>query len=320
MAPPFGCMDVHVDPCNSAVLYLTTDVEGLWRSTDAGATWAMIGDLPAPTSPGVLAINPANPQQMYYGGGVRGASVGFWASIDGGNTWKQPAGFTAKSDNSVDSWGNDVYDVKADPNDFQHVLLTFHSPWEFKNDPGVLETKDGGASWTRHLAISGWGTGHSIWFLKDSNTWLIGTQANGYWRTEDSGTNWTKVSDQVMQHGGTDAFYSKTGVLYVGAFGQILRSVDNGKHFDLVGPKTGDGYYAIIGDGKRMYAQVANTGQNGTNTAQSYIVSNEDDGVNWTTFNDQTFSDGPYRMAFDEVKRIVYSANWNDGVWALLVE
>jgi hypothetical protein len=69
-----------------------------------------------------------------------------------------------------------------------------------------------------------------------------------------------------------------------------------------------------------MYAQVANTGQNGTNTAQSYIVSNEDDGVNWTTFNDQTFSDGPYRMAFDEVKRIVYSANWNDGVWALLVE
>jgi hypothetical protein len=33
----------------------------------------------------------------------------------------------------------------------------------------------------------------------------------------------------------------------------------------------------------------------------------------------QTFSDGPYRMAFDAVNRIVYAASWNEGVWALAV-
>jgi len=320
--PSYGCMDIQIDPCNSAVLYLTTDSEGMWRSTDAGASWTEIGkNLPTPVSPGVMQIDPSNPQHMYYIGGVRGQSGGFWVSNDSGDTWTQPAGFLEKANNSVGGWVNDVYDVKADPNDFKHVLLGFHSGWEWKSDAGVLESKDGGESWIRHPPMAGWGNGHSVWFLSNSNTWLLGTQTNGYWRTEDGGANWKKVSDQLMQHGGTSAYYSKkNGALYVGALFQILRSFDDGKTFDLVAPKVGDGYYAIVGDGKFLYAQPGNTGQNGTRMPGNYIVSNEDDGVTWKNLNDQTFSDGPYRMAFDELQGVVYSSNWNDGVWALKVQ
>lgn len=36
--------------------------------------------------------------------------------------------------------------------------------------------------------------------------------------------------------------------------------------------------------------------------------SDETDGITWTAYNSQKFSDGPYRMAFDPVNRIVYSA------------
>jgi hypothetical protein len=312
-------MDIHVDPCNAAVLYLTTDSEGMWRSTDAGAHWARLGDLPDPVSPGVMEIDPGDPMHMYAIGGVRGASLGFWISRDGGNTWKQPAGFTAQANNSVGGWVNDAYDCKADPNDFNHVLVTFHSGWEGKGDAGVLESKDGGDSWIRHLPMSGWGAGHSIFFLRDSGTWLLGTQSGGYFRTANAGVSWTKVSDHLMQHGGVGAFYSKTGALYVGAVSQILRSTDNGLTFDPVGPSSQDGYYAVIGDGSSLYAQVGNTGANSTGTGQPYITSRETDGTVWTSYNSQTFSGGPYRMAFDEVKRIVYSANWNDGVWALEV-
>jgi hypothetical protein len=52
---------------------------------------------------------------------------------------------------------------------------------------------------------------------------------------------------------------------------------------------------------------------------QPYVVSPEADGHEWTEFNEQTFSDGPYRMEFDPTHRIMYSANWNEGVLALAV-
>jgi photosystem II stability/assembly factor-like uncharacterized protein len=317
-APPFGCMDIQVSPCNPYVVYLTTDIEGMWRSKDGGSTWTEIGNLPTPISPGVIQIDPRNPSNMYYIGGVRGSSAGFWVSTDGGDTWASPAGFTDKANNSVDGWTNDAYDVKADPADFKHVVVTFHSGFEWTGNAGVLETTDGGDTWIRHWP-SGWGAGHSVWFLGDSSTWLVGTQYNGYWRTADAGTTWKQVSTTNMQHGGTGAFVSKTGVLYVGALSNILRSTDNGLTFTAVAPHTGDGYYAIVGDGNKLYTQLGNTGGNGTGVDQPYLTSDEADGVTWTDYNAQKFADGPYRMAFDKVNRIIYSANWNAGVWALKV-
>jgi hypothetical protein len=318
--PPYGCMDIHISPCNPYVLYLTTDIEGMWKSLDAGATWKQIGNLVGPVSPGVIQIDPSDPQNMYYIGGVRGASVGFWVSADGGDTWNEPAGFTAKADNSVDGWSNDLYDVKADPADFKHVLVTFHSPWNWDKPAGVLESLDGGTTWTRRMPGADWGTGHSIWFLGNSTTWLLGTQSDGYWRTTDSGTTWAQVSTINMQHGGTAAYVSKSGALYVGALSNILRSRDNGLTFTAVAPQTSDGYYAVIGDGNVLYTQFGNTGGNGGGTDRPYITSSESDGTTWTPYNAQKFSDGPYRMAFDPVNRIVYSANWNAGVWALRVK
>jgi photosystem II stability/assembly factor-like uncharacterized protein len=319
-APPFGCMDIQVNPCNPYELFLTTDIEGMWKSTDGGATWKQISNLPSPISPGVIAIDPAAPANMYYIGGVRGASPGFWVSKDGGNTWTMPQGFSAKADNSADGWSNDLYDVKADPADFNHVLVTFHAPWNWTHPAGVLESKDGGTSWTRRMPGSNWGQGHSIWFLNNGTTWLLGAQYGGYWRTTDSGVTWTQSSTVDMQHGGTSAFVSSKGVLYVGALSNILRSTDNGVSFTPVAPHTGDGYYAIVGDGNNLYSQQGNTGGNGTGMDQSYITSPESDGVSWTTFNSQKFADGPYRMAFDSKNRIIYSSNWNAGVWAMKVK
>jgi len=318
--PPYGCMDIHVSPCNPNVLYLTTDSEGMWFSQNAGGSWKQIGNLQTPVSPGDMQIDPTNPLHMYYVGGVRGSSLGFWVSNDGGNTWTQPTGFSSKADNSADGWTNDAYDVKADPSNFNHVLVTFHSPWNWTNAPGVLESKDGGMTWTRRMPGANWGAGDSVYFLGNSTTWLVGTQSDGFWRTTDSGSTWTQVSTVDMQHGGTSSYVSKAGVLYVGALSNILRSTDDGLTFTPVGPHTADGYYAVVGDGNFLYAQFGNTGANGVNTDQPYIVSPESDGTNWTNYNSQVFSDGPYRMAFDSVNRIIYSANWNAGVWALKVK
>src|SRR5262249_29510398 len=137
--PPYGVMDVHVSPCNPYLLYIVTDVEGMWRSSDSGSAWEQIGDLPQPLSSGGIQINTANTPVLYYGGGVRGASLGFWISSDGGDTWAQPKGFTDGANNSAGGWTNDVYSVVEDPAEAGHLLVTFHSNFEFKGDAGVLE-------------------------------------------------------------------------------------------------------------------------------------------------------------------------------------
>ena len=324
--PPYGCMDIQVSPCNPYVLYLTTDSEGMWRSTDAGATWNPIGNLPAPVSPGVLAIDPRDPTHMYYGGGVRGQSIGFFVSTDGGDTWSEPAGFAAKADNSDDGWVNDVYEVKADPADFKHVRACgivgdrYAVVGPAVDDRGQCSPSFLGfvAAYGEHgLAVEDVEQETAI--RRQLGRFEIGTQGDGYWRTKDAGATWKQVSTQDMQHGGTSAFYAKTGVLYVGALSTILRSEDDGQTFAMVGPQTSDGYYAIIGDGSRLYTARGNTGDS-SNAEDTYYVSDEGDGTAWVAMNGQTFRDGPYRMAYDKTTGIIYSANWNAGVWALKVD
>jgi photosystem II stability/assembly factor-like uncharacterized protein len=328
----FGCSRLAMDPCHPYTLYVCVDQQGIYKTTDGGATWARLGTPPASPnygdsvtyldSPLDVKIDPNDPTHLYAVQGVRGATLGFWESRDGGSTWKKPAGFVSGEQTT---WTSDVYWASVDPTDFGHVLLSFHSPWAGSQDSGILETKDGGTTWTTHFP-AGWGAGLSVNFLYnpargigDANTWLVGTQwGGGFYRTSDGGGSWKNVSAQPMMHGGTGIYYAANGVLYSGANQQILRSTDNGMTWTPVGPSFADGYYKVIGDGTSLYAQEANTGAN-TAGPQPYITSAESDGLTWTKYGDQTFSDGPYDMVYDGLDGIVYSSNWRDGVWALIV-
>ena len=92
-----------VDPVNPNVVYVGTTSDGVWRSFDAGASWARIADIPVSTlGPGSAGIafdthsGAANGRTRtifipIYGKGV-------WQSADAGATWIQIAnGATNKS-------------------------------------------------------------------------------------------------------------------------------------------------------------------------------------------------------------------------------
>src|SRR5262249_49019189 len=155
---------------------------------------------------------------------------------------------------------------------------------------GVAESKDGGATWIQHPAPSGvaWGQGHYVFFLKQddngapsSDAWILATQNAGFWRTVDAGQSWNQVSSTfIMQHDAGGMYRASTGVLYMGAVGHVIRSDDNGKTWaDAGAPSTQDGYNTVIGDGTRMYIQLANTGTNSTQTLQPFYTSLETDGT-----------------------------------------
>jgi hypothetical protein len=202
------------------------------------------------------------------------------------------------------------------------VLVSFHGAWgwtdtKWNTSSGVLESKDGGTTWIVHEPMSGWGTGHAITFLYnpalglgDSNTWMLGTQGAGQWRTTDAGATWKKVSDNGIQHGGGKTYYTKAGVLYATGANQNMRSMDNGATWASIGP--GGGYNGIVGDGKFLF------------TAKCFgptaiLTSPENDGTKWTDSSSQQFNQGPFEMAYDSVNGIVYNASWGAGMWALKV-
>jgi hypothetical protein len=313
---------IAIDPCDPATLYLGVDAfdpeankAGLYKTTDAGATWNKIGNLDEPIR---IRIDPKDPKHIYVGDGVRGATLGFWISKDGGATWAKPKGWMDLPAANMNMFIEDVYDVAPDPTDFNHVLVSFHQTWGvartdyWNGSAGVLETKDGGDTWIVHNPQPGWGAGHSVWFLDSSTNWLIGTQGKGYWRTTDSGGTWTQVTTENMAHGGGQLYQAKSGVLYSTGWDEVMRSMDNGMSWSKVGTikfTTG-----IMGDGNYLYAH-------GANGMGPFQVSPESDGATWTPYpGGQTITDGPFEMAFDSVNGILYSGTWTAGMLALKVK
>jgi hypothetical protein len=308
---PAFTQGMAMDPCDPSVLYLTTDGfnpesvnAGLYKSTDAGTSWTRVGQLQEPIR---VRIDPEDTQHLYAVDGVRGGTLGFWESSDGGESWVQPQSF---KDWAQEIGSYDVYDIAVDPADFEHFLLSFHSPWR-DADAGVVESKDGGVTWITHAAAGAWYAGMSIAFLKTSDTWLLGTQGDGYWRTENAGMSWTKVSEINIQHGGGTIYYAKTGVLYASGYPNNLRSTDDGKTWSPINDHSG--YNVIFGDGTNLYTAPCFG-------PSPFLISPETDGETWAPQSDQMFDNGPFEMVFDQANGILYSASWNVGLWALKVQ
>ena len=320
-----------LDPSNPATIYFaahnfdpTPALAGLFKSTDGGTSWTRIGPLMGPIR---VRVDPRNPLHLYDGDGVHGSTLGFWVSNDGGANWEQPSGFTS----ITQAYVSDVYDVATDPNDFNHVLLTSHSAWgwtdtQWNATAGVMESRDGGRSWTLHPPPLRWGYGHNIKFLGNSSTWLLMTQfgdpgTSGFFRTTDSGATWAQVAAQPMYHGSGQLYRTSSGVLYASCdcsnTAGIIRSTDDGITWTVLegSPFKTNG---LFGDGRLLYSH---TGYVGTGATWPFYTAPESDGATWTPYRGgaQSFSDGPFEMAFDAGRRILYSSNWGNGLLALKV-
>ena len=124
-----GTFALAVDPVNPGTLYLGTRWQGVWKTTDCGATWTKTaGRNSADVNRGMnwtMAVDPQNPQIVYTNSGYGTNSL--YKSINSGVDWNV---IWPPSDRTLSSafTYNFANVVALDPSDPAHILLTFHEP------------------------------------------------------------------------------------------------------------------------------------------------------------------------------------------------
>jgi photosystem II stability/assembly factor-like uncharacterized protein len=199
-----GFVDLKIDPADATVLYAAAwhrlrwggshmegvgKGSGIYKSTDAGATWRRLTDpalkngLPTEAMGRIsLAVSPQNHRLVYamiqVDKGVTESSQGRWGGVfrsgDAGATWTQV--------NDLQAVPHYYYDeILVDPSDSNHVFLLF-SP--------LLESKDGGKTFAPDSLARVHVDNHAMWIdPQDPDHWLLGNDG-GVYLTRDRGRSW----------------------------------------------------------------------------------------------------------------------------------
>ena len=234
-----GRMKIAVTPANADYIYIlssdwaTWGYNGVYRSTDGGATWSMMSNSPNLMGWDVaggdtggqgwytlsIAVSPSDPNTVYVGG------VDIWKSTDGGTNW-----------NCVAHWygANGVPYVHADI----HYLYASDKSTVFTVcDGGIFKTTNSASSWTDlsgNMAITQYYRFSNS--ATDSNEVIGGAQDNG--TSLLSSSIWKEVyggdgMEALIDFTDENTMYAESQGGYIG------RSFDGGANFVGIWPGNG---------------------------------------------------------------------------------
>jgi photosystem II stability/assembly factor-like uncharacterized protein len=237
--------------------------DGIYKSTDAGKTWANVG-LHDARQIGNLIVDPKDPNRVFVAalGHPYGPNEerGVFRSFDGGKTWQK----VLYKDENTGS-----FQVAFDPKNSNTIYAVLwagrQGPWEYGNaykgtTSGLFRSTDGGNNWTQltkglpsadkdGLGRIGLGIAPSdpsrIYALVDA------PKLGGLYRSDDAGESWTLINKDGQLWGRGDDFAGVTvdprnkDLVYVANVASH-RSRDGGKTFEAFkGAPGGDDYHTI---------------------------------------------------------------------------
>jgi photosystem II stability/assembly factor-like uncharacterized protein len=318
-----------VSPSNPKVIYVGTgesDIrsdlasgDGVYKSTDAGATWTNIG-LKDTRQISKIVIDPTNPDIVYVGalGHAYGPNDerGVYKSTDGGATWKRVL-------NQGPELGvADLAIAAGKPTVLFATLWNAHRPpWStyapvLGKGSGLYRSQDAGETWqqvTGHgLPDSAWGRagvavsseGHRVYAL-------IEAKQSGLYVSDDGGTNWTlanadpRLTSRAWYFSRITVDPSNADVIYVPNVA-LMGSEDGGKTVHVVrGAPGGDDYHEIWVDPKGGSRMILGVDQGTTISL--------DRAKTWTTWYNQPTAQLYHVTTDDQFPYVVYGSQQDSG-------
>lgn len=262
--------DIAVHPTKRSTWYVAAGSGGVWKSTNAGATWQAIFEDQPSYSIGCVTLDPSNPAIVWVGTGenVNGRHVGWgdgvYCSRDAGRSWQRMG--LEKSEH--------IGRILVDPRAGNTVFVAAVGPlWSAGGDRGLYKTTDGGASWKLVLELNE-NTGVTDIAFDPSNPdiiyaaalqrrrhiWsLLNGPGSGLYKSTDGGETWRR-----LKTGLPEGDIGKIGLAVTPAAPHLVyatieanetergfyRSTDRGESWEkrnnYISGGTGPHYYQII--------------------------------------------------------------------------
>jgi hypothetical protein len=303
---------------------LGTRWQGVWKTTDCGATWTKTAGRNSHDVNGgmnwTMAVDPQNPQIVYTNSGYGTNSL--YKSVNGGVDWDV---IWPPSDRKLSSafTYNFANVVALDPGDPAHILLTFHEPCLAPHPATcIAETFNKGATWRLIDGRREWNgsEGQVIFFLNDSKTWLWGSASNGFWRSADSGASWQAIPGMTTSHlQGSQVVRTKTGAFYVNGADGIWTSPDGlATSWKLI-PNTGPITGGLVTSGTTMFESTCYMEGICRPAEIRFLSSPESEGHIWTRMPSPPMGQGG-TMAYDLGHNLLYASGLQAGLWRVMVK
>jgi photosystem II stability/assembly factor-like uncharacterized protein len=162
--------DIVRSASDPRVLFAATVASEVWKSVDAGVTWApRSSGLPSTKVRLSLALSPSNPQALYAAGEIAGVAH-VYKSTDGGQSWLDLDAVWTNPNaqgymGGLGSWANTLVVVAGDP----EVVVA--------GGVVAIRSADGGATWS---ALPGThadfhdlrSQGSTLWLANDGGVWI----------------------------------------------------------------------------------------------------------------------------------------------------
>jgi photosystem II stability/assembly factor-like uncharacterized protein len=241
-------------PSEPATFYLGAVNGGVWKTTDAGATWHSVWDKESSGSIGSIAVSLSDPNTIYAGSGEGlqrpdlSTGDGVYKSTDAGKTWTHLEGLRD---------GQQIGQIAIDPKDANRVYVAVEGhPFGPNEERGLYRSTDGGKTFKRVLFVSN-KTGASEVQIDPQNPQIVfagmwqrqeapwengsfGGGEGGLYRSTDGGDTWKKLTgnglpDEILQlqmtisPGNPKRIYAE--IAPVGKPVWLYRSDDGGDHW-----------------------------------------------------------------------------------------
>lgn len=237
---------------------MTSSGDGMYKSTDAGASWEHIG-LPNSQHISDVVIHPTNPDIVLVA--VQGAQYGpspdrgIYKSLNGGKTWTKTLYVSENTGASSLSM------------DMKNPRILYAAMWQHRRKPwtmesggkesGLYKSTDGGDTWKpmkEGLPEEMGKIGVSVSRANPSRIWAVieaEGEKGGVYRSDDSGKKWMQVNKDRINI--ARAWYymeifadpQDENTVYV-LNAPVTKSIDGGKTFTPVATPHGDNHHLWI--------------------------------------------------------------------------